>query len=171
LYTNSNHDAYLYHFWNNKHKNTGTTKPAPAGNSTNSTPTTAYTLTEITVKDDVSTIPTLKTLCIHTLESDPNKIIVASHMLINFTIWNQPIVHYRMPNQPNTYHRSRLDPSTAVQYTLIGVYDKLLNPPKFSQLFLTVTSIVCLVLYCFVFLAASFTMVKIDDRYPDEWYD
>ena len=47
-------------------------------------------------------------------------------------IWTQPIVPYQMPNQMDAYitsfSHSILNLSTAIQYTLIGVYDKLSNP-------------------------------------------
>ena len=89
--------------------------------------------------------------------------------ILNITIWNQPIVQYRMPIQPNTRNRSR-HPSTAVRYALIDVYDKL-NPSELPCLLPFFTSIICVVLSCFILLADSFTMVKIDDRYPDEWND
>ena len=85
-------------------------------------------------------------------------------------IWNKPIVQYRMPIRPNTCNRSR-HPSTAVQYALIGVYDKLLHPRKLPCLLYLFTSIICVVLSCFNLLADFFNMVKIDDRYPDEWND
>ena len=61
--------------------------------------------------------------------------------------------------------------STAVQYALIGVYDKLLNLPKFSRLLPTFTSIVCAVLSYFGLLADYFALVKLDARYPYEWHD
>ena len=76
-----------------------------------------------------------------------------------------------MPKRPVTRNRSLPDPSIAVQHALIGVYDKLLHPPNVSRLLPTFTRIVCVVLSCFILLADSFTMVKIDDRYPDEWND
>ena len=59
--------------------------------------------------------------------------------------------------------------STAVQYALIGVYDKLLNLFKLPCLLLFFASIICVVLSSFILLTDFFTMVKIDDRYPDEW--
>ena len=90
--------------------------------------------------------------------------------LIIFTIWNQPIVQYTMPNQPNTCHQS-IRSSTAVHYALLGVYNKLLDPPTFSCLFSTSNGIVCVVMSCSVLLADSFTLVKIDNQYPDEWND
>ena len=92
-------------------------------------------------------------------------------MLISITILNKPIAQYRMPKRPATSNRSVPDPSIAVQYALIGVYDKLLHPPNVSCLMPTFTRIVCVVLSCFILLADSFTLVKIDDRYPDEWND
>ena len=53
-------------------------------------------------------------------------------MLINITIWNQPLVQYQMPKRPTTHNQSIPDPSIAVQYALIGVYNKLIHSPKFS---------------------------------------
>ena len=90
--------------------------------------------------------------------------------ILSITIWNQPIVQYRMPNRPaaSTRNRSQEHPSTAIRYALIGVYDKL-NPSKLPCLLSFFPSIICVVLSCFILLADSFTMVKIDDRYPDEW--
>ena len=78
-----------------------------------------------------------------------------------------------MPTRSTMYtnNQSREHPSTAVQYVLIGVYNKLLNPQKLPCLFYLFTSISCVVLSCFNLLADFFTMVKIDDRYPDEWND
>ena len=74
-----------------------------------------------------------------------------------------------MPNQSNT--RSRFPHSIAVQYALIGVYNKLPHFLKFSSPISTFASIICVVLSCFVLLADSFTLVKTDDQYPEEWYD
>ena len=67
-------------------------------------------------------------------------------ILLSITTWNKPIVQYQMLNQPTTRNRSVLDPSIAVQYTLIGV-DKLLNPQKLPRLLSIFTSIIlCIVL-------------------------
>ena len=52
---------------------------------------------------------------------------------------------YRHWNNPTT----RKTPSTAVKYALIGVYDKLLNPPVFFCLFSTFNGIICAVLSYF----------------------
>ena len=77
-----------------------------------------------------------------------------------------------MPIQAIALSRNQSQhPSTAVPYALIGVYDKLLNPPKLACLLPLFTSIICVVLSSFILLADSFTMVKIVDRYPDEWFD
>ena len=78
-----------------------------------------------------------------------------------------------MPIQPFAYacNQSQEHPSTAVRYALIGVYDKLLHPPKFPRLLSTFASIVCVVLSGFVILANFFILVEIDDRFPDEWND
>ena len=76
-----------------------------------------------------------------------------------------------MPNQPNICRHRPMHPSTAVHYALIGVYDKLLHSRKLPCLLYLFTRISCVVLSCFILLADSFTMVKIDDRYPDEWND
>ena len=80
------------------------------------------------------------------------------------------VQQYRMPIRSTTRNQCR-QPSTAVQYALIGVYDKLLNPSQLPCLLSFVTSIICVILSCFILLADSFTMAKIDDRYPDEWFD
>ena len=77
-----------------------------------------------------------------------------------------------MPIRPFAYPRKRSQhPSTAVRYALMGVYDKLLNPSKLPCLLSFVTSIIYVALSCSILLADSFTMVKIDNRYPDEWND
>ena len=56
--------------------------------------TTAHTLSEIPIKDDLSTILTLKTLS--TIETIPSNVkSVTSNTLINITIWKQSIVHYQ----------------------------------------------------------------------------
>ena len=55
---------------------------------------------------------------------------------------------------------------------MIGIYDRLLQPPQVPYPLSIFTHIVCVVLSCFILLAdSSFTMVKIDDRYPDDWND
>ena len=76
-------------------------------------------------------------------------------MTIRSTIRNQP----RYPSP------------AVIKYALIGVYDKLLHPQKLPCLLYLFTSITCVVLSCFILLADLFTMIKIDDRYPDEWND
>ena len=174
--TNDDHDAYLYHRWNDKKrkKNTRTPKPIAATRIT-ATPTyhtasaSASASIKIPVKDEPSITSTLRTLCtLDTRSSDPSN--NDTDAILNITIWNQPIVQYRIQFRPNTHNRSR-HPSTAVQYALIGVYDKLLNLRKLPCLLSFFTSIICVVLSRFILLADSFTMVKIDDRYPDEWND
>ena len=151
------HDNYLYRRWNNptashKHKTKKTR--------------TKHQRLLVTTKDDASVTPTLDTLST-TDTSTPHQHSDAD-MLISIMIWNKPIVQYRMPNQL-TRHRSRYS-STAVRYALIGVYDKL-NPSKLPCLLLFFASIIYVALSCSILLADSFTMVKIDDRYPDEWND
>ena len=74
-----------------------------------------------------------------------------------------------MPNQPNICRHRPMHPSTAVHYALIGVYDKLLNPPILPHLLFLFHRLASVVLSCFIFPADSFTLVKIDDRYPVEW--
>ena len=156
---NPSHDNYLYRRWNN---------PAARSKKTR----TKHQRLPVTTKDDTSVTPTLETLSTldtrssHQTNIDPDTIL-------SITIWNQPIAQYRIPSRPNTHnrHRSRVQSSTAVQYALIGVYDKLLHPPNVSYLLPTFTRIVCVILSCFILLADSFTLVKIDDRYPDEWND
>ena len=122
----------------------------------------------VTTTDNTSVTPTLETLCtIEIRSSHPTNI--DSDTILSITIWNQPIVQYRIPPRPNTCHRSR-HPSTAVQYALIGIlYDKLLHPRKLPCLVYLFTSIICVVLSSFILLTDFFTMVKIHDRYPDEW--
>ena len=171
---NNDHDAFLYNRWN---KNTttispSTTKPTPTAAAATTGKTTAYAPIEIPVKDDPSVTPTLETLCtLDTCSSDPT--YNDTDAILNITIWNQPIVQYRMPIRPFVSPRNRyqLHLSTAVQYALIGVHDKLLNPSKLPRLLSFFTSIITAALSCFNFLAASFAMVKIDDRFPDEWND
>ena len=81
-------------------------------------------------------------------------------------------LQYRMPIRSTTRNQPRYpSPSPAVKYALIGVYDKLLHPRKLLCLLYLFTSITCVVLSCFILLADLFTMIKIDDRYPDEWND
>ena len=91
--------------------------------------------------------------------------------ILSITIWKQPIVEYQIQHQPYTHHQK--PPSTAVKYALISGHDKLLHPPILFYLMSTFNSIVCsVVLSGFGLLAADcFTLVKIDDRYPDEWND
>ena len=152
------HDNYLYRRWNN---------PATHKHKTKKTRTIRQRLA--TTKDDTSVTPTLETLStLDTRTSHPTNI--DNDTILSITIWNQPIVQYQLPIRPNTRHRSR-HPSTAVQHALIGVYDKLLQPPNVSRLLPIFTRIVCIVLSCFMLLADSFVLVKIDDRYPDEWND
>ena len=77
-----------------------------------------------------------------------------------------------MPIRPFAYPRKRSQhPSTAVRYALIGVYDKILSPSKLPCLLSFFTTIIRVVLSSFILLADFFPMVKIDDRYPDEWND
>ena len=124
----------------------------------------------MSLPDDPSVMPTLDTIStlVDTPSSHPTNI--DNDTILSITIWNQPIVQYQLQIQPNTRNRSR-HPSIAVQHALIGVYDKLLQPSQVSRLVPIFTRIVCVVLSCFILLADSFTMVKIDDRYPDEWND
>ena len=79
-------------------------------------------------------------------------------MLISITIWNQPIVQYQMPIRLFAYNRNRFQqhPSSAVRYALIGVYNKLLNPPKLPCLLYLFISIIRVVLSCFILLVDSF---------------
>jgi len=149
------HDNYLYRRWNN-----------PTAHKSKKTRTKHQRLPahDTTTKDDPSVTPTLSTL--DTRSSHPTN--TDTDTILSITIWNQPIVQYRMPIRSTIRNRSR-HPSTAVQYALIGVYDKLLIPSKLPCLLYLFTSIICVVLSCFILLADFFTMVKIDDRYPDEW--
>ena len=74
-----------------------------------------------------------------------------------------------MPIQPFVPTRNRSQhPSTAVRYTLIGVYNKLLNPSKLPCLLSFFPSIISAALSCFNLLAESFTLVKIDDQFPQQ---
>ena len=152
------HDEYLYRRWNNStiHTIKKTKKTR-----------TKHQRLPITTKDDTSVTPTLETLStLDTRSSHPTN--TDTDTILSITIWNQPIVQYRMPIRSTIRNRSR-HPSTAVQYALIGVYDKLLIPSKLPCLLYLFTSIICVVFSCFILLADFFTMVKIDDRYPDEW--
>ena len=153
----------------NIHKNTSTTRPGSNRPTLATNSNTTSTPIKIPVKDDTSITPTLETLCtLDTRSTDPT--YNDTDAILNITIWNQPIVQYQMPIRSTIRNRSR-HPSTAVQYALIGVYDKLLHSRKLPCLLYLFTSIICVVLSCFILLADSFTMVKIDDRYPDEWND
>ena len=148
------HDNYLYRRWN-KPKTHKTKKTRMKQQRL---------LTHSTTKDDPSVTPTLDTRSSDSTQNDTDAIL-------NITIWNQSIVQYRMPNRPIDSPRNQSrPPSTAVRYALIGVYDKL-NPSKLPCLLSFSASITCVVLSCFILLADSFTLVKIDDRYPDEWND
>jgi hypothetical protein len=152
------HDNYLYRRWTNTHTaNKHKTKKTR----------TQHQRLLITTKDDTSVTPTLETLSTTDTRTPHDN----ADMLISITIWNKPIAQYRMPKRPATRNRSVPGPSIAVQHALIGVYDKLLHSPTVSYLLPTFPRSVCVVLSCFILLADSFTMVKIDDRYPDEWND
>ena len=155
------HDNYLYRRWNNP-----TARRIKQTHKTNQ-----RTLARSTTKDDPSVTPTLETLStLDTRSSHPTN--TDTDAILSILIWNQPIVQYKLPLRPSIYTRNRSrQPSIAVQHALIGVYDKLLHPQKVFCLLPTLTRIVCVVLSCFILLADSFTMVKIDDRYPDEWND
>ena len=143
----------------------GTKKPKLAAKSN----TVAHTLTETPVKDNPSITSTLKILCtVDTRSSDPTN--TDTDTILSITIWNQLIVKCQMPIRSTTRNQS-WQLSAAVRYALIAVYDKLLNPPKLPCLWSLFTSITCILLSCFILLADSFALVKIDDRYPDEWFD
>ena len=168
---NHDHDVYLYHRWNDKKckKNTSTTKPTAAPRITTHAYHTASAPIKIPVKDNPSITPTLETLStLDTRSSHPANI--DTDAILSITIWNQPISQYQIPFRPNIRNRSRHH-STAVRYALLGVYDKIPNPSKLPCLLSFFTIIICVVLSCFTVLADSFTMVKIDDRFPDEWND
>ena len=153
---NPSHDTYLYSRWNN---------PTARSTTKKTRTTNQHRLAHSTTKDDSSVTPTLKTLCTLNTRSSHQNENENADTLINLTIWNQPLVQYLMPNRPsNTTTRSRLPRSTAV-------HDKLINPPKLSCLLHLFTSISCVALSCLILLVDSFTMVKIDDQYPDEWFD
>ena len=159
------HDNYLYRQWNN---------PTTRSTTKKTQKTNQRILTRSTTKDDpsvTSTLETFSTLDLDTRSSYPT--YIDTDAILSITIWNQPIAQYRIPIQPSAYtrNRSREHHSTAVWYALIGVYNKLIHPPKSPCLLFTLTSIICVVLSCFLSLAASFTLVKIDDQYPDEWFD
>ena len=93
-YANDNHDAFLYHRWNNAHTNTTSTistrtnKPISAAANSK---TIANALTKLSVKDDPSVTPTLKTLStIDTCSSHSTK--NNTDAILSITIWNQPII-------------------------------------------------------------------------------
>ena len=148
---NDDHGAFLYHRWNTATTNKNSTirpctnKPRTAGNSK----TVAHAPINIPVKDDPSITPTLETLCtVDTRSSDPTYNDTADAIL-NITIWNQPIVQYKVPLRSNTRNRSQ-HPSTAVRYALIGVYNKL-DPSELPCLLPFFTSIICVVLSCVIY--------------------
>ena len=122
----------------------------------------------MSLPDDPSVMPTLDTIStlVDTPSSHPTNI--DNDTILSITIWNQPIVQYQLPIRPNTRDRAR-NPSIAVQHAMIGVYDRLFNPTKLPCVSYLFTRIICVVSSCFILLADFFTMVKIDDRYPDEW--
>ena len=135
----------------------------PTANAATTGKTTAYA--PIKIRDDLSVTPTLETLCtLATCSSDPTY-NDADDAILNITIWNQPIVQYRMPIRPSVFtsNRSRVHPNTAVQFALIGVYDKLLNPPKIpcvSSLFTSI-SIIAVALSCLICLPIRFPWLKL----------
>ena len=106
MYTkNDDHDAFLCHRWNKANTNKATitpstTKPTPAA----ATPTyqKSYAPTEIPVKDDPSVTPTLETLCTHNTCS-LHQTNIDTNVILNITLWNQPIVQYQMPIQLFAY--------------------------------------------------------------------
>ena len=132
------HDNYLYRRWNN---------PTARRKKKTRTHTTNQRLTaHSTTKDDPSITPTLETL--DTRSSDPT--YNDTDAILNITIWNKSIVQYQMPNRSTIRNQSR-HPSTAVQYALIGVYAKLLNPPNLPPrllLYLLVLSVYSIILFC-----------------------
>ena len=75
-----------------------------------------------------------------------------------------------MPIQPfaSTHNQFRKHPSTAIRHALTGVYDKLLNPSKLPCL---LSRIVSVALSCLILLADLSALVKIGNRFPDEWND
>ena len=108
-YVNDNHDAFLYHRWNNSNKNTRTIRPGKNKQTLDAnSDTIAHTRTETLVKDDSSVTPTLETLCtLDTLDTRlSHSTNVANDTILRITIWNQPIVQYQLPIRPNTRHRS-----------------------------------------------------------------
>ena len=153
------HDNYLYRRWNN---------PAAHKHTTKKTHTKHQRLI-VTTKDDSSVTPTIETRSTTDTSTRHNNANINTDAILSIMIWNKPIVQYRMPIRPLASDRNQSRPiSTAVRYALIGVYDKLLHPQKLPFLLLFFTSIICVVLSRFILLADSFTMVKIDDRYPDK---
>ena len=107
---NNDHDAFLYHRWHNTNKkqmNTGTNKPTTTPHINLLTShTTAYAPIKIPVKDDPSVTPTLETLCTHnTCSLHPTNI--DTNVILNITLWNQPIAQYQMPIQPFVYTHNR----------------------------------------------------------------
>ena len=93
------HDEYLYRRWNNTTTNKHKTK-------TKKTRTKHQRLlTRSTTKDDTSVTPTLETLC--TIDTNTPNQNGDANVLISITIWNKPIVQYRIPNPTNTRNRSR----------------------------------------------------------------
>ena len=98
---------------------TSTTKPTTTPRITTTTYQTAYVPIDIPVKDDPFVTPTLESLCtFDTCSLDPT--YKDTDTVLNITIWNQPIVQYRMPIRPFscTHNRSQ-HPSTTVRYALI----------------------------------------------------
>ena len=146
------HDNYLYRRWNN-----------PTVSSTHKKNRKTNHRLSVTAKDDTSVTPTLQT--ISTLDTRSSHLTnIETDTILSITIWNHPIVQYRMPNRPSTSTRNQSrHPSTAVQYALIGVYDKLRNPSEPPRLLLFFASIICVVLSSFILLTDFFTIVKIDD--------
>ena len=133
---NNDHDGFLYHRWNKTTTNANTTtihlctnKPRPTVN----TKTIAHTPTAIPVKDDPSVTPTPETLCTFDTCSS-NSTTIDNDAILNIKIWIQPISF--------NSNRSQEHHSTTVQYALIGVYDKLLNPSKLPCLFSIFNSII-----------------------------
>ena len=144
-------------------------------NATKTTHTKHLIVKHSSTKDDDTSImptPTLETLSIIDIRL-LHSTTVANDAILRFMILKQPsIVRYGMLNPPTSTHNwSWEHSSTAVQYALIGVYDKLHNSPKLPCLLPTFNCIACVVLSGFLMLSDSLTLVKIDDQYFDEWFD
>ena len=112
--------------------------------------TTSSQNTKGTPIDDPSVTPTLETLYTLDIWSLYQTITLYIPSLVPQSRINQPIVKYR---RSNIWYQSWLPHSTAVQYALVGVHNKLLHPPTFSPIYCLYLLTCSIIIYlCSIFL-------------------